>query len=121
MLFRRRNARSLRKAVVNRFLQEDYAVKKHNHARDYTIDICMYLCPITFQTMHRPVSHMHVFLDALDNNTKHGYYTVPEILEGTVERIKEMMHTTYNNRKDRVNKDKVMLELHWHEWRRGCR
>jgi hypothetical protein len=34
---------SLRKAVVKRFLQEDYAVKKHNHTRDYTIDICMYL------------------------------------------------------------------------------
>ena len=79
----------LRKAVVKRFLQEDYAVKKHNHTRDYTIDICMYLCPITFQAMHRPGSHMHVFLDALDNNTKHGYYTVPEILEGTVECIKD--------------------------------
>ena len=33
----------LRRAVVKCFLQEDYAVKKHNHTCDYTIDICMYL------------------------------------------------------------------------------
>ena len=39
-----RDARQrLRTAVVKRFLQEDYAVKKHNHTRDYTIDMCMYL------------------------------------------------------------------------------
>jgi hypothetical protein len=57
------------------------------------VAICMYLCPITFQDIHRPVSHMQVFLDALDNNTYHSYYTVQEILEGTVERIKEMMRT----------------------------
>jgi hypothetical protein len=96
----------LRRAVVKRFLQEDYAAKKHNRTRDYTIDICMYLCPITFQAMHRPGSHMQVFLDALDNNTHHCYYTVQEILEGTVDRIKEMMRTAYKNRKDRVNKEK---------------
>ena len=36
----------LRTAVVKRFLQEDYAVKKHNHTCDYTIDMCMYLCPL---------------------------------------------------------------------------
>ncbi len=40
------------------------------------------------------------------SNTKHGYYTVQEILEGTEERIKEMMRTAYKNRRDRVNKEK---------------
>ena len=33
----------LRTDVVKRFLQEDYAIKKHNHTCDYTIDMCMYL------------------------------------------------------------------------------
>jgi hypothetical protein len=49
---------------------------------------------------------MHVFLDTQDNNTKHDYYTVQEILDGTEEQIKEMMRTAYKNRTDRVNKEK---------------
>ena len=97
-----RDARQrLRTAVVKRFLQEDYAVKKHNHTRDYTIDICMYLCPISFQGMHKGGSHMHVFLDPQDNNTKHEYYTPQEILDGTEDHIKEMMRTAHKNRTDR--------------------
>ena len=95
----------LRRAVAKRFLQEDYAVKKPNHTRDYTIDICMYLCPISFQGMHRSGSHMQIFLDAHDNQTKHEYYTAQEILDGE-KRIKEMMRTTHKNRTDRERKEK---------------
>ena len=79
---------------VKRFLQEDYDIKKHNHTSDYTIDMCMYLCPISFQGMNKGDSHMHVFLDPQDNNTKHEYYTPQEILDGTEDHIKEMIHTT---------------------------
>ena len=43
----------LRTDVVKRFLHKDYTVKKDNHTLDYTIDICMYLCPISFQDMHK--------------------------------------------------------------------
>ena len=86
---------------MKRFLQEDYAVKKHNHTCDYTIDICMYLCPISFQGMHKGDSHMHVFLDPQDNNTKHEYYTPQEILDGTEDHIKEMMRTAHKNHTDR--------------------
>jgi hypothetical protein len=50
-----------RKPVVKRFLHENYVVKKHNHTRDYTIDMCMHLCPISFQDMHKTDSHMYVF------------------------------------------------------------
>jgi hypothetical protein len=96
----------LRRAVAKRFLQEDYAVKKPNHTRDYTIDICMYLCPISFQGMHRSGSHMQIFLDAHDNQTKHEYYTAEEILDGTEKRIKEMMRTAHKNLADRESKDK---------------
>jgi hypothetical protein len=96
----------LRRAVAKRFLQEDYCVKKPNHTRDYTIDICMYLCPISFQGMHRSGSHMQIFLDAHDNQTKHEYYTAEEILDGTEKRIKEMMRTAHKNRADRPSKDK---------------
>jgi len=49
---------------------------------------------------------MYVFFYTEDNNTKHDYYTVQEIVDGTEERIKEMIHTTYKNRRDRVNKEK---------------
>jgi hypothetical protein len=99
----------LRRGAVKRFLQEDYVVKKHNHTCDYTMDMSMYLCPISFQTMsmYRTGSHMHVFLDSQDNNTKHDYYdyTVQEIFDGTEEWIKDMMCTTHKNRRDRVNKE----------------
>ena len=65
----------------------------------------MYLCPISFQGMHKGDSHMHVFLDPQDNNTKHEYYTPQEILDGTEDHIKEMMYTDHKNRTDRHNKE----------------
>jgi hypothetical protein len=67
--------------------------------------MCMYLCPISFQGMHKGASHMHVFLDPQDNNTKHEYYTPQEILDGTEDHIKDMMHTDHKNRTDRHNKE----------------
>ena len=67
--------------------------------------MCMYLCPISFQGMHKGGSHMHVFLDPQDNNTKHEYYTPQEILDGTEDHIKEMMRTAHKNRTDRHNKE----------------
>ena len=80
---------------------------------------------------------MHVFLDTQDHNTKHDYYTAQEIFDGTEERIKDMMRTTYKNRRDRVNKETDSgrrwvglcflkhkkhntLELLREEWRDGC-
>ena len=47
------------------------------------------------------VSHIHVFLECQDNETKHDYYTPQEILDGTEQHIKEVMRTTHKNHVDR--------------------